>query len=182
MRQEAVAATTALIAARAAAARLTCKVIVSGAGGWRYLDVVSQQAGKLESLTYVRRALGFASGAVVAAGDSGNDIAMLGGRHRAIVVGNAQAELVAWAEEECGVAGACSGEGGRGAAAEEEAEVVDTTAVVLSSSLTPPPPPPPPPPPRDAPEAAKAAGARLYRARAGYAAGVIEGLQAFGLA
>lgn len=32
----------------------------------------------------------------VAAGDSGNDTLMLGGRNKAVVVGNAQPELVQW--------------------------------------------------------------------------------------
>ena len=36
----------------------------------------------------------------MACGDSGNDITMLGGRNRAIVVGNAQPDLVAWVAEQ----------------------------------------------------------------------------------
>lgn len=32
----------------------------------------------------------------MAAGDSGNDTLMLGGRNKAVVVGNAQPELVQW--------------------------------------------------------------------------------------
>jgi len=35
----------------------------------------------------------------VACGDSGNDILMLGGSSRAVVVGNAQPALARWAEE-----------------------------------------------------------------------------------
>ena len=75
------------------------KLIVSGTGGWQYVDVVSRGAGKLESLEYVRAAFGVAKKRTVACGDSGNDIAMLGGENKAIVVGNAQPALVRWARE-----------------------------------------------------------------------------------
>ncbi len=81
----------------AAAAGLRAKVVASGTGGWRYVDVVSSQAGKLESLEYVRNMLRFELHATLAAGDSGNDILMLSGRNRAVVVGNAQPDLAAWA-------------------------------------------------------------------------------------
>ena len=93
------------VSAAASAAGLCVKVIASGTGGWRYVDVVSQGAGKLESLEYVREMLGFSRGSTVAAGDSGNDVAMLSGRNRAIVVGNAQPDLVAWAAQACGLDG-----------------------------------------------------------------------------
>lgn len=45
----------------------------------RFLDVVSNRAGKLESMDYVRRTQGFAWTNTVACGDSGNDILMLSG-------------------------------------------------------------------------------------------------------
>ena len=35
------------------------KIISSGTGGWKYVDCVSNQAGKLESLEFVRKKLGF---------------------------------------------------------------------------------------------------------------------------
>ena len=93
------------VSAATAAKGLRAKLIASGTGGWRYVDVVSCGAGKLESLEYVRKSLGFTLGATVAAGDSGNDVAMLSGRNRAIVVGNAQPDLAAWAAAACGMDG-----------------------------------------------------------------------------
>jgi len=93
------------VSAAATAAGLRAKVIASGTGGWRYVDVVSAGAGKLESLEYVREMLGFDLSSTVAAGDSGNDVAMLSGRNRAIIVGNAQPDLVAWAAQACGMDG-----------------------------------------------------------------------------
>ena len=102
VREAAVPATVAFITEAVAAAGLRAKVIASGTGGWQYVDVVAAGAGKLESLEYVRAALRFSRAATVAAGDSGNDVAMLSGRHRAIVVGNAQPDLAAWAAAQCG--------------------------------------------------------------------------------
>ena len=75
------------------------KIISSGTGGWKYVDCVSNQAGKLESLEFVRKKLGFEVERTVACGDSGNDTLMLSGRNLAIVVGNAQEDLVRWAEK-----------------------------------------------------------------------------------
>ncbi|KAL4457961.1 hypothetical protein ABPG75_012826 [Micractinium tetrahymenae] len=75
---------------------LQCKVIVSGTGDWRYVDVTAARAGKLAALEYVRQLYGVHHSRCVAAGDSGNDTLMLGGRNLAIVVGNAQPELVQW--------------------------------------------------------------------------------------
>lgn len=71
-------------------------IISSGQGDWRYLDLVSRQAGKRESLEYVARRCGFPLEHTVACGDSGNDILMLAGDSRAIVVGNAQGDLRRW--------------------------------------------------------------------------------------
>ena len=105
VREGAVEAFVAQVSAATAAAGLRAKLIASGTGGWRYVDVVSCGAGKLESLEYVRKSLGFTLGATVAAGDSGNDVAMLSGRNRAIVVGNAQPDLAAWAAAACGLDG-----------------------------------------------------------------------------
>ena len=78
--------------------RTVPKLIASGTGGWQYVDVVPRLAGKLESLEYVRRAFGVPTDRTVACGDSGNDILMLSGENKAIVVGNAQPALVRWAE------------------------------------------------------------------------------------
>mmetsp|Transcript_15183 Transcript_15183/g.44726 ORF Transcript_15183/g.44726 Transcript_15183/m.44726 type:complete len:149 (-) Transcript_15183:186-632(-) len=73
-------------------------IIPSGVGDWRYLDVVPIRAGKLQALEYVRQLYGFSVSHTVACGDSGNDILMLEGQNPAIVVGNAQPDLRAWAE------------------------------------------------------------------------------------
>ncbi|GMH38515.1 hypothetical protein BSKO_06399 [Bryopsis sp. KO-2023] len=78
------------------------KLISSGMGEWRYLDLVSNQAGKLESLDYVRKSYGFDKESTIACGDSGNDILMLSGKNRAIVVGNAQPDLKDWVETQLG--------------------------------------------------------------------------------
>ncbi|GAB4820554.1 hypothetical protein N2152v2_007600 [Parachlorella kessleri] len=72
------------------------QVIISGVGDWRYVDCVAARAGKLAALEYVRTLYGVPRERCVAAGDSGNDILMLGGANPAIVVGNAQPELVEW--------------------------------------------------------------------------------------
>ena len=51
----------------------------------------------LQALEFVREQLGFEHSSTLAAGDSGNDIDMLEGKNLAVVVGNAQAELLRWA-------------------------------------------------------------------------------------
>ena len=89
---------------------LRVKVIASGVGGWQYVDVVSDCAGKLESLEYVRQSVGVSHGRCVACGDSGNDTLMLGGENRAIIVGNAQPALMDWATAQDN----CDGPGRRG--------------------------------------------------------------------
>ncbi len=80
-----------------AEARCGARIIVSGAGEWRYVDAVAPRAGKLEAAEHVRRARGVASARCCAAGDSGNDTDMLSGAFPAVVVGNAQPDLAAWA-------------------------------------------------------------------------------------
>jgi phosphoserine phosphatase len=47
----------------------------------------------------VRKQHGFSVAATVACGDSGNDILMLSGQNLAIVVGNAQPDLVQWLQQ-----------------------------------------------------------------------------------
>lgn len=77
-------------------AGVQANIITSGTGDWRFLDMVPLQAGKLEATDYVRQKFGFPLSATVACGDSGNDILMLSGKNLAIVVGNAQPDLVTW--------------------------------------------------------------------------------------
>ncbi|KAL4425696.1 hypothetical protein ABPG75_009712 [Micractinium tetrahymenae] len=86
------------ISADLAASGVAHRLVVSGSGGWRFVDLVPRQAGKLQALEYARRRLGFAPEHTVAAGDSGNDIDMLEGEHKSIIVGNAHPELFAWAD------------------------------------------------------------------------------------
>lgn len=215
-------------------ARPVARILVSGAGGWRYIDIVSACAGKRSSTEYVRASLfGFEQADTVVAGDSGNDIDMLGGRCSAVVVGNAQEELMAWAERARAVAAGAAwaspvadideerlrrddgtyhdegeaeakeekeegegAEGARGGAsggapASAVVDVTPTSVVdgrggvavaqrpaaaakrgtggtkAVPRARTPPPPAAPP---------------RLYIAAATHAAGVLEGLQAFGFA
>ncbi|KAL4445901.1 hypothetical protein ABPG77_009100 [Micractinium sp. CCAP 211/92] len=88
----------AAIAADLEAARVAHRMVVSGSGAWRFVDLVPREAGKLQALEYARRKLGFAPEHTVAAGDSGNDIDMLEGQHKSIIVGNAHPELLAWAD------------------------------------------------------------------------------------
>lgn len=71
-------------------AGVEARLILSGRGDWRYLDVVSSSAGKLEALEWVRQSRGVPEQRTVACGDSGNDKDMLSGKNLAIVVGNAQ--------------------------------------------------------------------------------------------
>jgi hydroxymethylpyrimidine pyrophosphatase-like HAD family hydrolase len=72
------------------------QVIVSGVGDWRYVDCISEGGGKLASLEWVRRKSGIPKERCCACGDSGNDVLMLEGENPAIVVGNAQPDLVEW--------------------------------------------------------------------------------------
>jgi sucrose-6F-phosphate phosphohydrolase len=82
-----------------AASGLDHKIIISGSCGWKFVDCVSAGAGKLESLEYVRKQLGFEHLQTIACGDSGNDILMLSGDTRCIIVGNAESELRQWAND-----------------------------------------------------------------------------------
>lgn len=75
------------------------RLILSGKGDWRYLDIVSINAGKLQALEFVRQKYGFAHNRTIACGDSGNDKDMLSGQNLAIVVGNAQPDLMKWVNE-----------------------------------------------------------------------------------
>lgn len=64
------------------------------------MDLVPLRAGKLEALEYVRAEHGMPLEATIACGDSGNDILMLSGQNLAIVVGNAQPDLLRWLEQQ----------------------------------------------------------------------------------
>ena len=72
------------------------KLVYSGSGDWKYLDILARSAGKLESLEFVMAMTQFQASSTYSCGDSGNDIAMMEGENRAIIVGNAQSDLVDW--------------------------------------------------------------------------------------
>lgn len=71
-------------------------MIASGAGEWRYVDVVAERGGKLEAIEWVRALYGVPAPRCMTAGDSFNDVEMFKGASPAVIVGNAQRELVAW--------------------------------------------------------------------------------------
>jgi len=71
-------------------------VIASGAGDWRYVDVVAERGGKLEAIEWVRTMYGVPAHRCMTAGDSFNDVEMFKGTSPAVIVGNAQRELVEW--------------------------------------------------------------------------------------
>lgn len=71
-------------------------IIASGAGDWRYLDVVAEKGGKLEAIEWVRRLYGVPASRCMTAGDSFNDVEMFKGESPAVIVGNAQPELLDW--------------------------------------------------------------------------------------
>eukprot|EP01068_Selenidium_serpulae_P009774 Selendium_serpulae@DN5318_c0_g2_i1.p1 len=74
-----------------------CKVLVSGAGEWRYLDILPQSGGKLAPILCLTQKVGRGLEEVLVCGDSGNDIDMFA--HpllRGCCVSNAQPDLVSF--------------------------------------------------------------------------------------
>ncbi|KAF6261527.1 sucrose-6F-phosphate phosphohydrolase-domain-containing protein [Scenedesmus sp. NREL 46B-D3] len=74
---------------------------VSSIGGeWRYVDCIAKNAGKGRAMAYLAEKFGVALEDAVAAGDSGNDLLMLGrlpeGCHPAIVMSNSHPEVWDW--------------------------------------------------------------------------------------
>jgi hydroxymethylpyrimidine pyrophosphatase-like HAD family hydrolase len=85
-------------------AHLPVKMIMSGQGSHRYLDVTVASAGKLGGTKYVVGRLPGESGRIehaVFSGDSGNDIDALEGGLKGIIVGNAQDDLLDAHEARC---------------------------------------------------------------------------------
>lgn len=76
---------------------LPLQAIYSGASD---LDLIAPGAGKDEALRFVARHFGISTGRVIAAGDSGNDVAMFRAADKAIAVGNAREELLATAPQD----------------------------------------------------------------------------------
>lgn len=78
--------------ARQALAPFECQIIASGSDDF---DVIPPGAGKGAATVFLAGELGYDLELVVAAGDSGNDVAMMKAVPNRIVVGNARSELVA---------------------------------------------------------------------------------------
>ena len=74
--------------------KVQANLIYSGNGDWRYLDLLPVKAGKKQAMEALARQFGFELDSVVACGDSGNDIQMMEGANKGLIVGNAQKELL----------------------------------------------------------------------------------------
>lgn len=72
-------------------------MVASIGGEWRYVDCIAKNAGKGRAMVYLASRFGISLEDVVAAGDSGNDLLMLGrlpeGNHPAIVMSNSHPEV-----------------------------------------------------------------------------------------
>jgi hydroxymethylpyrimidine pyrophosphatase-like HAD family hydrolase len=72
-------------------------MVASIGGDWRFVDCISVLAGKGRAMMYLASRFGIINGDVVAAGDSGNDLLMLGpvdgAYHPAIVMSNSHPEV-----------------------------------------------------------------------------------------
>ncbi|PZO65054.1 MAG: hypothetical protein DI498_09970 [Paracoccus denitrificans] len=84
------AAEAARVVSRIDLAALNARAIISHG---RFVDIVPARAGKMNAILFEARRLGLSAGDCVTAGDSGNDLCMLDGAGRAIIVGNALEEL-----------------------------------------------------------------------------------------
>eukprot|EP00922_Rhytidocystis_sp_ex-Travisia-forbesii_P069416 GHVS01103575.1.p1 GENE.GHVS01103575.1~~GHVS01103575.1.p1 ORF type:complete len:449 (-),score=57.10 GHVS01103575.1:161-1507(-) len=83
-----------------------CKFVISGAGEWRYVDILPQEAGKLPPIEFLMTQLQFPPSQTLVCGDSGNDIDMFSHPEvLGVCVGNAHDDLVNflrqtdWSEE-----------------------------------------------------------------------------------
>lgn len=76
---------------------LETKIIYSAS---QDLDILPLRGDKGLALEYLQDKWQVNSDKIVAAGDSGNDIALLTGEHRGIIVGNAKSELKQWYEKQ----------------------------------------------------------------------------------
>ncbi|MCD2173529.1 HAD family hydrolase [Rhizobium sp. C4] len=79
------------VLAELSARRLPAQALYTGKSD---LDLIAPEAGKDLALLFLARQLRIPAGRVIAAGDSGNDLAMFEAADRAIAVGNARPELV----------------------------------------------------------------------------------------
>lgn len=80
-------------------AGVEAKIISSGAGSWKFVDIIALRAGKAEATDYVRHCLGFCKQRTLTCGYSESDISLLVEGTRVVIVGNAQQPLIKWAQE-----------------------------------------------------------------------------------
>lgn len=81
----------AAVVAALVAQNLPCQIIASGASD---LDIIPPGAGKGEAALFLAQHLGIGRDCLIAAGDSGNDLALFAIAAKAIAVGNARPELL----------------------------------------------------------------------------------------
>lgn len=72
------------------------RAIISGSGGWRYIDVTPRIGGKRMGVRYAQKYFDIGEDRTIVAGDSGNDIEMFRDPHFGVVVQNADEELDGW--------------------------------------------------------------------------------------
>jgi sucrose-6-phosphatase len=72
------------------------RTIISGSGGWRYIDIVPRIGGKRMGIIYAQKYFKFPPSRTIVAGDSGNDIEMFRDEHYGILVENAEEEMNQW--------------------------------------------------------------------------------------
>jgi sucrose-6F-phosphate phosphohydrolase len=75
---------------------LKVRTIVSGCGGWRYIDFTPLEGGKSMGLKFAKNLFRFDSKRTVVAGDSGNDITMFKGDENGVITNNAQDDFLDW--------------------------------------------------------------------------------------
>jgi hydroxymethylpyrimidine pyrophosphatase-like HAD family hydrolase len=71
-------------------AGVEAKIISSGAGSWRFVDVIALRAGKAEATDYCRYVMGFSKHRTLTCGYSESDISLLVEGTKVVIVGNAQ--------------------------------------------------------------------------------------------
>lgn len=81
------------------------KLLISGQGDWRYLDLLPKSGGKLMPLQYLMKRLNFLPDYTIVCGDSGNDVDMFAAPGvKGVCVGNSQEELLEFLEGNSGLA------------------------------------------------------------------------------
>jgi len=81
-------------------ANVNAKVLPSGSGVWRFVDIIPARAGKKEAVEYIRCRFNFAKMRTLACGYSLSDAGMLSVGTRVAILGNALLSLKEWAVEQ----------------------------------------------------------------------------------